>query len=764
MSVSSLKSLPVLGAFVAAVMVVLSLVGVAIPAQAQTYTVLHNFLSGGPGPQWPGGPLVQGRDGDLYGNSYLGGANNTGSMWKTAPAGTPTVVYNFASGTGNDCQSGLTLGTDGNFYGTGLSNCAGSGYIFKMTPAGVVTVLHTFTGQPDGYGPGVLVQYTDGNFYGVTSKGGANNFGSVFKITPAGTLTTIYSFDNTNNFSNPTYGLTIGNDGDFYGTQVGGDGYGGIFKITPAGVLTLLHQFTGNPDGAAPESGVILGKDGNFYGVTQFGGTVGDGRVDQGTFFKMTPAGVVTILHSFNPATDYAVFPTSSLIQATDGNFYSTSNNCNEFVTCGAFVDIYKVTPTGTLTVVEKLTGANGASAYWTLTQHTNGTLYGITQQGGTVNGGVFFSLKIGAKPFINLVSTSGRVGSKVGILGQGFSASSVVKFNGVTATAVTRTGTTFLLATVPTGASDGSVTVTTGTTTLTSLKKFVVHNSWNQGTAMPTGVEWSMTGAIGNQIYVVGGYTASVGVTDNQIYNPAKNTWSAGAPIPTATAQGAAAVVNGILYVFGGSDNGGGTVTNAVYAYNPATNSWSSKAAMPTARCSAAAVVEKGIVYVIGGYNSGNRLNTVESFDPVADKWTTEASLLNGKTEISAGLIGTTIVAADGFTSSADTGDNEGYNATTNTWTALTPDPTARNGSCAGVVNGILYAATGNASGNNPLSVNESFNLTANKWTSLTVPPQSATDTGASVYGGQLYCFGGSSTALAFQGTIYNNVQIYQP
>ena len=104
-------------------------------------------------------------------------------------------------------------------------------------------MLHTFTGTPDGSGPGPLVQYTDGNFYGVTNKGGANNYGTVFKITPTGTLTILYSFDDTNNFANPTYGLTVGNDGNFYGTQANGYRLGSVFKITPAGVVTVLHTF-----------------------------------------------------------------------------------------------------------------------------------------------------------------------------------------------------------------------------------------------------------------------------------------------------------------------------------------------------------------------------------------------------------------------------------------------------------------------------------------------------------------------------------------
>lgn len=763
MSSSSLKSLPVVVAFATAIGV-LALGGLTVPAQAQTYTVLDNFSSGGPGPQWPGGPLLQGRDGDLYGDSYLGGANNTGSIWKTAPAGSPTVVYNFASGTGNDCQNGLTLGTDGNFYGTSLSNCAAPGYIFKMTPAGVITVLHTFTGQPDGSGPSGLVQYTDGNFYGTTSKGGVNNFGSVFKITPAGTLTTIYSFDNTNNFSNPTSALTIGNDGDFYGTQVGGDGYGSVFKITPAGAVTQLHHFTGNPDGAGPASGVILGKDGNFYGVTQFGGTVGDGRVDQGTFFKMTPLGVVTILHDFDPAKDYAVFPTTSLIQATDGNFYSTSNDCNEFISCGAFVDIYKVTPTGTLTVVEKLTGTNGAGAYWALTQDTNGTLYGITQQGGTANGGVYFSVSIGAKAFIGLATTAGRVGSKIGILGQGFSASSVVKFNGVAATTVTRTGTTFLLATVPAGANDGYVTVTTGTNTLTSSQKFTVHNSWSSGKAMPTAATGPSAGSINGKIYVVGGSNGTTSLGNNQIYNPTSNTWAAGAVMPTPVGGAATAVVNGLLYVIGGyTAPNVADATNLVQIYNPKTNTWSTGAAMPTARGSDAAAVDGTTIYVIGGNNSTLRLDTVEAYDTGTNSWTEEAPLLVGKSEPTAGLLGTTIVSSGGVSTSGTTGNTEGYKVSTNTWSELTADPTARNLSCFGVLSGQLYVAGGANSSANPTNLTESFNLTSDKWTTLLPMPTAVIGAGSALANGQLYCFGGGNSVTA-GGTTYNFVQIYQP
>ncbi len=740
-----------------AVWVVLT-AGAAVPAQAQTYKVLYDFLLGGPGPEWPGGPLPQGRDGGLYGYSYLGGTNNTGSIWKTFPSGKVTVIYSFATGTGNDCQNGMTLGTDGNFYGTAFTNCAGAGYVFKITPSGTLTVLHTFTGA-DGSGPGLLTQYTDGNFYGVTGKGGANNYGTVFKITPAGKLTTLYSFPQTNPF--PTYGLTVGNDGNFYGTtgspgSLGGY-VGGVFKVTPAGVVTVLHTFTSDPDGASPQSGVILGKDGNFYGTTEFGG-IFDGYSGYGTIFKITPSGKETILYSFS-STDYAAHPTAPLIESTDGNFYGVISGCAEFG-CGGVNDLFKITPTGTLTVLQKFTGtANGSYPYWPLTQDTNGILYGLAQQGGTVNGGVLFSENIGAKPFINLVSTSGKVGSKVGILGQGFTSSSLVKFNGVRATTVTRTGTTFLLATVPSGASDGKVTVTTGSTILTSLQTFIVHNSWRSGAAMPTARMGAAAGAIGSDLYVVGGVTASGSLLGiNEIYNTQKNTWTTAASDPNPRSFTAYTVVNKKLYIFGGG-NGSEFLTLAE-AYDPATNTWSTLAPMPTARQEPSAVADKDVIYVIGGEEqSGGYLTTVESYNTTTNTWTEEAPLLFAKGWSAAGLLGTTVVAADGGNSSSYLGDNEGYNATNNTWSQLTPDPTPRIPGCYGAIAGKLYVS----GGIDPtmITLNEAYNPGAKKWATLAPMPQApGFAAGSAVAGGNLYCFGGG----IFLQTVFDYVQIYQP
>jgi hypothetical protein len=114
--------------------------------------------------------------------------------------------------------------------------------------------------------------------------------------------------------------------------------------------------------------------------------------------------------------------------------------------------------------------------------QHTNGKIFGTNSLGTNSQGGslfpaegTFFSLNIGASPFISLVTPvpAGKEGTQVGIPGQGFSSPSVVKLGGTAATTRQLTGSTFILATVPAGALTGNVTVTTGTTTLTAPKQF---------------------------------------------------------------------------------------------------------------------------------------------------------------------------------------------------------------------------------------------------------------------------------------------------
>jgi uncharacterized repeat protein (TIGR03803 family) len=269
-------------------------------------------------------------------------------------------------------------------------------------------------------------------------------------------------------------------DGNFYGTTslggganntCGSGGCGTIFKITPVGVLTTLHRF-GHGDGREPSSGLLLANDGNFYGTTTTGG--GDCKVSRygcGTVFKITPVGVLSTLHRFD--TTDGGYPSGALIQATDGNIYGTTQagGTNNGGT------VFQITPTGTFTSLYSFclqTACADGELPIGLMQATSGIIYGTTEKGGINGDGTVFSLNMGLGPFVETNPTTGKVGWKITILGTDLTGTTSVTFNGTGATFTVVSGTK-ITATVPTGATTGFVIVTTPAGTLTSDVAFRV-------------------------------------------------------------------------------------------------------------------------------------------------------------------------------------------------------------------------------------------------------------------------------------------------
>jgi uncharacterized repeat protein (TIGR03803 family) len=299
-----------------------------------TLTTLYSF--DGTYGSSPLGGLVQAIGGNFYGTAAGGGASNDGTVFKIALTGTLTTLHSFSGypSDGRAPSAALIQATDGNFYGTTPSGGAdNTGTVFEITPTGTLTTLHSFAYTDGGAPITPLAQATNRELYGTTQGGGANNDGTVFKITPGGALTTLYSFcaqPSCTDGSFPLAGLVQGTDGNFYGTTYGGgtNDEGTVFKIAPTGTLTTLHSFDGS-DGLYPYAALIQGTDGNFYGTTS-----GDGVTSDGTVFKITPAGTLTTLHSFDGSDGNS--PYGGLVQATDGSFYGTalmggsSGNCND--------------------------------------------------------------------------------------------------------------------------------------------------------------------------------------------------------------------------------------------------------------------------------------------------------------------------------------------------------------------------------------------------------------------------------------------------
>ena len=189
--------------------------------------------------------------------------------------------------------------------------------------------------------------------------------------------------------------------------------------------------------------------------------------------FKLTPSGKITVLYNFIQGTSPSVLY-AGLVQATDGYLYGTTSQGG--TTSDGTIFRIRAKPSSP-SFLYNFDITTGRLPEDTLLQHTNGILYGDTFEGGDPASGcgVFYGWNAGLKPFVSLVFTSGRVGKTVQILGQGFTGTTGVSFNGVVATTFTVVSDTFLTAVVPTGATTGSVVVTTPGGTLTSNKKFRV-------------------------------------------------------------------------------------------------------------------------------------------------------------------------------------------------------------------------------------------------------------------------------------------------
>ena len=412
--------------------VLLFLACMSTPSSAQTLATVYDFCAQ---PNCADGYLphagpVQGTDGNFYGTTSQGGAPFDGTVFKITQSGALTTLHSFSGADGANPMAELVQGNDGNFYGTTFNGGAnndpscvfggfvGCGTVFKVTPGGSFTTVYNFCSQQyclDGSNPaGALVQGTDGNLYGTS---GGQTGGTFYKITPGGMLTTLYNFCSQLNCTDGEYPLTLveGADGNFYGTTFAGGtsnncnrqgsfGCGTIFKITPQGVLTTLHSFT-NADGCYPEAGLVQGTDGNFYGTTSGGGANGYcGAPIQagGTVFKITPAGVLTSLYTFCSQSNCSDgdLPYGELVQATDGNFYGTTNGGGNPSSGGGYGTIFKITPNDAFVSLYHFCSlancSDGILPYGRVIQAADGNLYGTTYEDGTNGGGTTFRLSLG--------------------------------------------------------------------------------------------------------------------------------------------------------------------------------------------------------------------------------------------------------------------------------------------------------------------------------------------------------------------------------
>ena len=391
-------------------------------SQAQTETIIYDFLGGGPlgNPSFPVAGLTLASSGNFYGITQEAGANNAGSVFELSPISgggwQETPIYSFTGGTDGALPwSSVAIDSAGNLYGISSNGQASNGSslygaVYQLSPitggGWHFTVLHDFIGGLDGGGPiGGLVVDSAGNVFGTSSYFGAGGQGTLFELSPKSGggwhFTVLHSFTGGTDGGEPYGNLISDPAGNLYGTASQGGlathckgGCGVVFKLSPtagsAWHFSVLNSFTG-ADGQTPWAGVTRDASGNLFGTTTAGGTD-----RSGTVFELSPraggAWHETLIHSFTDGDDGAT-PKAGLALDSLGNLYGAAEYGGSS-SIGVFFEFSHSSGTWIETVLHTFTGdPDGQDPTGTPIFDSSGNLYGTTLLGGNLDSGSAFEI-----------------------------------------------------------------------------------------------------------------------------------------------------------------------------------------------------------------------------------------------------------------------------------------------------------------------------------------------------------------------------------
>lgn len=257
------------------------------------------------------------------------------------------------------------------------------------------TILYTFS-EAGGVRPtSGLIFDALGNFYGTAS----GSSGLVFKVDEAGSFSSLYSIEAPSEIGVAVSPLALDGQGNLYGNVFGNlpPTLKQTFQVSPAGSYKILSTTGGIP------AGVVLDAQENVYAPNCIT------HANQPTIcslIKITPSGTVSTLHTFPKGATLL-----GLTSDARGNFYSTFENGG----AGQYpaFTIYKTTPTGQTTVLQKFVDLHNVTFPSFLTVGANGNLYGMTGDGGPTHNGTIFKLTPAGKltTLFNFDGTNGSFG-----------------------------------------------------------------------------------------------------------------------------------------------------------------------------------------------------------------------------------------------------------------------------------------------------------------------------------------------------------------
>lgn len=220
-------------------------------------TVLHNFNN--PSGNYPNGPILSADGRTLYGTTFYGGANAEGTLYSfDLVSRTFTQLHFFPSSSTDGYRplAPMVQARNGNIYGTTTTGVNGQAVIFELNPTtGAYAIAHRFEPVYQLSRLGPLTEGGDGRLYGLTNYGGPANLGTVYAFDPQSrAVTVIHSFagaptdgDNHPGGLEVSANLVEAIDGTLYGvTEWGGASNSGIvLRLTGIEPVTPLTVSAG---------------------------------------------------------------------------------------------------------------------------------------------------------------------------------------------------------------------------------------------------------------------------------------------------------------------------------------------------------------------------------------------------------------------------------------------------------------------------------------------------------------------------------------
>jgi len=380
------------------------------------YAILANLLS----PQGPAAGLVESTNGMLYGTTLLGGDSGEGTVFALQKDGTSLIALKSFSASGDDGRSGYSApisAATNQLVGTtraGGNMAAGTLYSLRFDGTGYTRLLDLNSNLGPIDPVASLLELSNGTLTGVSRLGGSSNSGTIFSVNESGGGLVVTA-SSTNSASGVDFrsALIRAGDGLLYGTATSGgaNGEGLVFRVGPDGSgYTVLKSFAkgATGPGANPVAALLEGSDGNLYGTTCFGGAT-----NRGVIFSMSKDGTVyNVLKSFGVPAGNGETPMSPLIEASDSMLYGTTYGGGSTNNAGT---VFRINKDGTgfqVILAFAGAGADGRHPSGNLVEWTDGAIYGTTERGGMLDQGTIYRVNKNGTGYTILASLGDRWGT----------------------------------------------------------------------------------------------------------------------------------------------------------------------------------------------------------------------------------------------------------------------------------------------------------------------------------------------------------------